>query len=177
MKAIETLYNGYRFRSRLEARWAIFFDMMGIEYEYEKEGYNLDGVWYLPDFWLPQYKYWIEIKGEMPTKEEEMRAELLAAHTNNKVYIFFGNVPLPDLQCLEPDKGAHVFYPDGSYDEPHWWCECPICHKIGIVYCACNERLCNCFGETSDHGTNWGSPHLIAAYTAARQARFEHRKR
>jgi hypothetical protein len=25
-KAIETHYKGYRFRSRLEARWAVFFD-------------------------------------------------------------------------------------------------------------------------------------------------------
>ena len=32
MKAIETEYNGYRFRSRLEARWAVFFDALGIEY-------------------------------------------------------------------------------------------------------------------------------------------------
>lgn len=36
--AIQTEYNGYLFRSRLEARWAVFFDAMGIEYEYEPEG-------------------------------------------------------------------------------------------------------------------------------------------
>ena len=28
IKPIETKYNGYRFRSRLEARWAVFFDMI-----------------------------------------------------------------------------------------------------------------------------------------------------
>jgi len=39
IKAIETVYNGYKFRSRLEARWAVFFDALGIEYEYEKEGF------------------------------------------------------------------------------------------------------------------------------------------
>lgn len=41
IKAIETSYKGYRFRSRLEARWAVFFDALGIEWEYEKEGYDL----------------------------------------------------------------------------------------------------------------------------------------
>lgn len=41
MKAIETIYNGYRFRSRLEARWAIFFDELKIKYQYELEGYEL----------------------------------------------------------------------------------------------------------------------------------------
>ena len=41
IKAIPTKYNGYTFRSRQEARWAVFFDHLGIEYEYEKEGFDL----------------------------------------------------------------------------------------------------------------------------------------
>jgi len=64
MKAIPTEYNGYTFRSRLEARWAVFFDALSIEYEYENEGYDLDGVRYLPDFWLPRLDLWVEVKGE-----------------------------------------------------------------------------------------------------------------
>lgn len=54
IKAIETRYKGYRFRSRLEARWAVFFDEMELRWEYEPEGFNLgnDGL-YLPDFRLP----------------------------------------------------------------------------------------------------------------------------
>src|SRR5699024_1000503 len=63
MKAIQTKYNGYHFRSRLEARWAIFFDALGIRYEYEAEGYVLeDGKYYLPDFWLPDLQALVEIK-------------------------------------------------------------------------------------------------------------------
>ena len=49
IKAIETRYNGYRFRSRLEARWAVFFDACGIDYKYEDQGYLLEeGLPYLP---------------------------------------------------------------------------------------------------------------------------------
>lgn len=33
-KAKETYYDGYRFRSRLEARWAVFFNNIGLEYDY-----------------------------------------------------------------------------------------------------------------------------------------------
>ena len=67
-KPIETIYNGYRFRSRLEARWAVFFDAMGIDYEYECEGYEIDfadgsTLSYLPDFWLPEYSLHAEVKG------------------------------------------------------------------------------------------------------------------
>ena len=63
IKAIETSYKGYRFRSRLEARWAVFFDALGAEWEYEKEGYDLgEHGLYLPDFWLPRLGIFVEIK-------------------------------------------------------------------------------------------------------------------
>ena len=62
-KAIETHYNGYRFRSRLEARWAVFFDEAGIKYEYEPEGFEkeVDGelIRYLPDFYFPDYDWYV----------------------------------------------------------------------------------------------------------------------
>lgn len=64
IKPIETRYKGYRFRSRLEARWAVFFDSLGIEWQYEPEGFeNAEGDKYLPDFYLPRTDTWVEIKG------------------------------------------------------------------------------------------------------------------
>lgn len=73
MKAIETRYSGYNFRSRLEARWAVFFDSLGIEWEYEAQGYACgyrltmeEGTFpYLPDFWLPELKVFAEVKGSL----------------------------------------------------------------------------------------------------------------
>ncbi|MEU3907244.1 hypothetical protein AB0F20_26065 [Streptomyces goshikiensis] len=77
IRAIETLYAGHRFRSRLEARWAVFFDTMGIRWEYEPQGYAVgpDGKRrpYLPDFWLPKEKLWVEVKGV----EDQLDVELL----------------------------------------------------------------------------------------------------
>ena len=64
LQAIETVYNGYKFRSRAEARWAVFFDAAGIEYQYEPEGFKLsDGTLYLPDFYLPESDTWCEAQG------------------------------------------------------------------------------------------------------------------
>lgn len=78
IKAIETVYKGYRFRSRLEARWAVFFDNFGLNYQYESEGFDLDGTWYLPDFHLPEYDLWLEIKPpELPDLEAQKKAVLL----------------------------------------------------------------------------------------------------
>jgi hypothetical protein len=69
MQAIETHYAGYRFRSRLEARWAVLFDAAEIEWQYEPQGYLVDVAGlkrpYLPDFWLPGVRsgIWCEVKG------------------------------------------------------------------------------------------------------------------
>lgn len=62
IEPIQTYYKDYHFRSRLEARWAVFFDTLGIQYHYEPEGFDLDGVYYLPDFYLDDYKIYVEIK-------------------------------------------------------------------------------------------------------------------
>lgn len=58
--AIPTLYKGTQFRSRLEAKWAAFFDALGWKWEYEP--LDLDG--YIPDFilkWKPAML--VEVKG------------------------------------------------------------------------------------------------------------------
>lgn len=39
--AIPTQYKGVQFRSKLEAKWAVFFDTLGIEWEYEPQGYEI----------------------------------------------------------------------------------------------------------------------------------------
>lgn len=71
VQAIPTYYDGYWFRSRLEARWAVFFNTLGIRYEYEKEGYDLPRAgWYLPDFWLPAQELWVEVKGAVSIQAE-----------------------------------------------------------------------------------------------------------
>ena len=81
MKAIETEYKGYKFRSRLEARWAVFFDACGVRWEYEPEGFVLDnGQYYLPDFLLHDVTFnhagysegndlYVEVKGKMTAKD------------------------------------------------------------------------------------------------------------
>lgn len=64
MKAIETRYAGHRFRSRLEARWAVFFDRLGVDWQYELQGFEVGetGRRYLPDFYLPATNTWVEVK-------------------------------------------------------------------------------------------------------------------
>ena len=78
IKAIETKYKGYRFRSRLEARWAVFFDALGIKWEYEPEGFDLGSLgYYLPDFWLSDFEVYAEVKPRKLTQEEWAKCNAL----------------------------------------------------------------------------------------------------
>jgi hypothetical protein len=115
VRAIETLYRGYRFRSRLEARWAVFFDAAGIRWEYEPQGFTLaDGSSYLPDFWLPGLDggTWAEVKGNSRDWEAcrlaESKLQQLCIESRAKGVLLFGIPPTSDYPaiCFEPDHGA-----------------------------------------------------------------------
>jgi hypothetical protein len=56
--AIPTEYRGRTYRSRLEARWAAFFDRLGLAHEYEP--FDL-GAW-SPDFLLTDLECLVEVK-------------------------------------------------------------------------------------------------------------------
>lgn len=86
LQAIETYYKGYKFRSRLEARWAVFLDACRADWEYEPEGFRLpDGSQYLPDFRVRNVKgrnrkegdLYIEVKGVI-SKKDIRKAEMFA---------------------------------------------------------------------------------------------------
>lgn len=63
IKPIQTRWRARHYRSRLEARWAVFFDTMRIQFQYEPESFRLeDGSIYLPDFYLPDVQWYAEVK-------------------------------------------------------------------------------------------------------------------
>lgn len=184
--AIETQYKGYRFRSRLEARWAVFFDALGIAWEYEKEGYDLGAAgYYLPDFWLPGLQCWLEVKGKEPTQLELGRAAALAEATRHDVFLFAGAIAVPGENdvCGPDGESGYLVTPDGGGDNHYRWTDCPHCGRVGLEFEARADRLpCHLSGcprqsQWADKGYNGNSPRLIAAYEAAAGARFEHGER
>jgi len=52
IQAKPTKYAGITFRSRLEARWAVFFDAIDVRWEYEPETFSTEWGDYTPDFRL-----------------------------------------------------------------------------------------------------------------------------
>lgn len=74
----ETYYNGVLFRSKTEAKWARFFDLVRIEYDYEPitvTGWN--GYRYKPDFYLPAYDKYAEVKTSVQGIQNETMANKL----------------------------------------------------------------------------------------------------
>ena len=118
IKAIETEYNGYKFRSRLEARWAVFFDAAGIKYEYEPEGFELaDGTRYLPDFYLPDEDMYVEVKAPRETAFFEIKKAIKFVRKANKPLLLLSNLP--------DENHAICFYPALYY---HPVTQCVHCH-------------------------------------------------
>lgn len=163
IKAIETVYKGYRFRSRLEARWAVFFDALGWEWEYEKEGFDIDGVWYLPDFWLPDANTFVEVKPDYPSDREWEKLWALAEH--HRVILVTGTP-------------AEVSYTYCDYQGGD--CQGSDCHwKYGVLLHWHKGEVGNFECTWDDPGEDFSDyfkyfPEYTQAVHAARQARFEH---
>lgn len=166
---IQTEYNGHHFRSRLEARWAVFFDALGIRYDYEAEGYELDGVWYLPDFWLPDIECFVEIKPRQEDPDLFVTEEAASLRTiaQKRVLVVFGN-PWPDEYSVTllfrsgVVWGPWQFAPGKAVPRDLW-----IWNINGGVFRL--SRLIDQFDYPEHDGER-----LADAYRAARSARFEH---
>lgn len=183
IKPIETYYNNYKFRSRLEARWACFFDAAKIKYEYEYAGWNLHGTYYLPDFWLPELDCWVEAKGTDLTFDP-IAYKKLATLTTQENWLGLALIGTPDHLQHE-----HYGYYGGMYIGRTSFAACLICGKIGLLTIPHKESFkigqrlllppylyrlrCNCRNEVTFPFTSTNSKVLDDAFVKARQARFE----
>ena len=168
IKAIETEYKGYRFRSRLEARWAVFFDTLRIDWDYEPEGFDLGNEdLYLPDFWLPDVNMWAEVKAMEFSPDERRKCELLVKGTGHPCLMLIG---IPENKPYFAVESCYTFDNDGE-----------ILSISDGVYC-----LTNYHNYPQDEGRFYSSPGAYyiggdaywddteEAAKAARSARFEH---
>jgi hypothetical protein len=160
IQAIETNYKGYRFRSRLEARWAIFFDALSMPYEYEKEGFNLGNAgWYLPDFYLPDTETWIEVKPSEPDETERCKVRTLACARDEYVDIVVGT---PSIASVESSSSREILhcYPGSMPPGKQNWSTLIWCIRFWVNEAKANHPL---LIEAT-----------IEAAHQARSARFEH---
>lgn len=175
IKPIETSYRGYRFRSRLEARWAVFFDTLGVPWEYEAEGYHTPAGPYLPDFvlHLTNRTVFFEVKADDFQPQDDRWA--LVAREKGWDMIVARGIPGPDDFGTGPtNQQLEVYFAYGGWDNYQAFCVCSSCGAVGIEFSGRSERIPCTHENLDDHLDGSGHPRILAAYRAARSARFEH---
>lgn len=186
MEAKKTLYNNTLFRSKLEAKWAVFFDLSGIKYQYEPEAFLCeDKSQYTPDFFLPEaalrngYDYndndkltkidpgvYLEIKPLSYNWDELYEKRIFSAINPNPLILFVG----------DPIDGAINSF-DSCENHNHqlspWWDNCMTlmkcckCHKVKFEFNEGNYYICN------ECGTDIISTLLMDNAMKARNFRFQ----
>lgn len=150
IQAIPTEYAGCRFRSRTEARWAVFLDALDIPWDYEVQGFRTPAGGYLPDFYLPDLDLFLEIKGPRPSDVELAKCQAIG-----NLIILVGGVPR-DVERME-----------------YWRWE-PCSKGWGHVFHRCEEGWV-IVSAAKDWPLGPVDPDRLAdALRAARGARFEH---
>jgi hypothetical protein len=189
IKAVETEYNGYLFRSRLEARWAVFFDACGIDYEYEPEGYDLgNGLMYLPDFLLHGVdgrvdgNLFVEVKGQMTDLDAVKINRFYELGQDNHdasgesmtAILVVGSIP----------RGAGIseilwhIKNEAYFDNRNWPNKFNFETIDGDYFAAYpginHQGRFELFGDDSSYLCDMDLKATERAYRTARQARFEH---
>ena len=191
--AIQTSYNGYHFRSRLEARWACLFDQAGIIYDYEPQGLmvtkrlELDDHPtrpYLPDFWFPELGMWGEVKGDLtPAEEWQVYNDAASLSSNDgggchdaggNDLVLLGPIPHPIKADRLPMRlHFHKGTLYGQSWNPYFSEPCYTADAIEVA----NDSGAHTRSWPITHSAGYDWVHrfnLAAAADSARRARFEH---
>lgn len=197
IEATPTTYNGVRFRSRLEARWAVFWDELGVKWEYEPQTFKfLDGKQYTPDFWIVDLALWVEIKPSAKIAREEKadsKCSQLAYVTGGLVYLDQSGMTWPieeycEYTGLRIPPGSWIYsvlflyakcWPEDYIfeSENHYWATCSNCGKIGISISASssipiqrlNQNIFSCECDTHPRWLDSDSEIVMKAYDKARR--------
>lgn len=132
-----TVYKGIPFKSKLEARWAVFFDTIGVKWKYEPKQFNLgyypgnlqerdavqrgyyryqqrprygfdNELLYTPDFALQDLGMFVEVKPNALTKTEEIKITRLVRKTGRDVLILIGLTKFLMMYSFDPGYFAEI---------------------------------------------------------------------
>lgn len=175
IKAIETEYKGYKFRSRLEARWAVFFDAAEIEWEYEPEGFTLsNGDYYLPDFFLAKLGIYVEVKPKGAflityhdgcvefDKKASKYGQFMQEMTDKGygVWFVFGD-PVDALMAEHIGNGDNFLFAKSECHAHFMNYETCICNGETIITKECKNHVFlssgRVMGISDDEGIIWGN--------------------
>jgi hypothetical protein len=145
IKSVPTTWRGVTYRSRTEARWAVFLAELPIAADYEAEPFRLQNGLYLPDFRIPEWKMFIEVKGREPTEDEAKKCSELARLAGEGVLLTDG----------APSERFYRYFgasADGPYE---CWARIEQCRRCpGFVLEMAHDR----------RGSDWAGRYFIGPH-------------
>lgn len=183
IRAKPTLYKGVRFRSRLEARWAVFFDAIGREWIYEPSFPELSAISYQPDFlldgglvqasslvevksWPGEPGNWGKFAAYLNVAREDERYPRVSEALNTRMTLLIGLPGVWQEGRLTDFGAAAIGWNQGqSVDRLMEWAECDQCGTVGLWpegYSDC------CWRRVPDPGTR-----LYEAFCRVRDESYE----
>lgn len=191
LKVVQAEYKGYNFRSLIKARWAVFFDTLGVKWKYEPEGHNLgNGVYYLSECLLHDVTInhglfqrhcdiYVEVEGVMTDEDARkiIRFSKLGYKYENRgripktAVLVVGNIPIGEsmgelIWNIKELKyfGNPLYYNFETIDGDYF------ASYLGVD----KNGTLTLFGDDSNY--SWSvDVKDECAYRIARQARFEYR--
>lgn len=145
--SIPTVYRRIEMRSIFETDFANHLDRLNIKWEYEPKLFKLsNGVNYKPDFYLPELKMWVEIKG-------------VIGINNKQISKIFAQDNATTLLLLSYNEAYWYSY-DSEFEE-----DGGDTFQIGCCSDCKKEFFCTGYGLFScRHCGNWDGDHDIYAW-------------
>lgn len=151
---IPTEYAGVQFRSRLEAKWAAFFDLVGWSWTYEP----FDAPGYIPDFLIAGDRSFLIEVGPVSTlaeyREKALKPDGVAVVLGRDLLVVGVSPVVPfDLGNANPAAGwlGELYRYPGRATDPRgftWatglWGKCYDCGSIGVVHAEMSYHLRPC---------------------------------
>ena len=161
--SIPTTYHGRLFRSRLEARWAAFFELVGWHYEYEP--FDLNG--WIPDFVLFGYEeILVEVKPYSKLEQfdtEKIENAIAGTEKESLEVLLLGMSIWLDDKYL-PRVGWLL-----EHDWSHEWASALFHELGGLGFChgtgSYKNRITGKYD--GDHGMGADSEHILSLWNQA----------
>jgi hypothetical protein len=154
--AIPTRYRGINFRSRLEAKWAVFFDELNWEWEYEP----IDLSGYIPDFIIsfPYAPLLVEVKPSMTPQELRQAApKITTSGWTGESLIVGGKIfPQHDAIGIINDADCNLSFWDYALTFA-----CREHKGIGICHSVMSYKCRVCGAHDGDHHMSGRYPYEI----------------
>lgn len=168
VRAIPTVYKDVQFRSRLEARWAAFFDMCKWPWEYEP----IDLAGYIPDFILRFHEpLLVEVKPSLDFKDLQKHVQKLEQSGWDKEMLIVGAMLMPPGDLTLSGEGSLGLLCERYESRVNWGAAVPYrCGKCSEMTICHDEWTYSCRRSGCYNGDHYLSDESVGLHSLWRKA-------